>query len=471
MTQIHVSQRGNSKPRISQETIDAVLSVPILDLASAMGDTPIRKGKQYAIPCPDPNHTENVSDNAYIEPNKNVFKCFSCMVGGNHAVAFYSYKTYGEYDAKKHFIPSIKAVAELMGIQIKNEDGTIALPGASEPQHRFVKAVELEPKEPKILDIVYRAFLNLCPIRQNHLDEWVTKRRYSKDDIQTMLLRSVPTADEWKSIYQTLHDLGYPLERIPGFAERFVPEFYEECNLELGSGLESLKINGKDTKGTWLYTPSTFASGYFIPVRDENGYIIRLRICQDNGNPKYIWFSSEHNVQTETKLPYIRRNGTSSGTPHSVSVPFNVLKQWQPGTHVSNVISIKEMIITEGEHKSQISANFFNRYVRGLAGIGNFATLLDEIRGLKESGLEKVIIAIDMDTLEKEDDSIKSEKKQKNLFKILKTFAAELLKLDVTCCLWTWNLQHGKGLDDLVYNRKLPIEINLRTGQRQTVKI
>ncbi|AMR93004.1 hypothetical protein [Lysinibacillus sphaericus] len=44
-----------------------------------------------------------------------------------------------------------------------------------------------------------------------------------------MMLKSVPTSDEWKSIYQTLHDLGYPLERIPGFAERFIPEFYEEC--------------------------------------------------------------------------------------------------------------------------------------------------------------------------------------------------------------------------------------------------
>ncbi|AMR93006.1 hypothetical protein A1T07_22635 (plasmid) [Lysinibacillus sphaericus] len=44
MTNIHVSQRGNSMPRISQETIDAVLSVPIIDLANVMGDMLIRKG-------------------------------------------------------------------------------------------------------------------------------------------------------------------------------------------------------------------------------------------------------------------------------------------------------------------------------------------------------------------------------------------------------------------------------------------
>ncbi|AMR93003.1 hypothetical protein [Lysinibacillus sphaericus] len=75
------------------------------------------------------------------------------------------------------------------------------------------------------------------------------------------------------------------------------------------------------------------------------------------------------------------------------------------------------MIITEGEHKSQISANFFNRYVRGLAGIGNFATLLDEIKELKALGLEKVVIAIDMDTLEKEDDS-SNQRKSKRIYLI-----------------------------------------------------
>ncbi|AMR93005.1 hypothetical protein A1T07_22630 (plasmid) [Lysinibacillus sphaericus] len=55
------------------------------------------------------------------------------MVGGNSAVAYYAIKTYGTYDSKKHFLPSVRAVAELMGIQIKNEDGTISLPGATEP--------------------------------------------------------------------------------------------------------------------------------------------------------------------------------------------------------------------------------------------------------------------------------------------------------------------------------------------------
>lgn len=466
MTQIHINQREKSYSRISQETIDAVLSIPIIDLANVMGDTLVRKGKQYAIKCPDPKHSENISDNAYIEPNKNVFKCFSCGTFGNSAIAYYAVKTYGEYEPKKHYIPSVKAVAELMGIQIKNEDGTIALAGTVEPQRRFVKPIELEAQDPRILDVVYRAFLRLCPIREQHLNEWLNKRCYTEQQINLMMMRSIPTVQEWKAIHSELVTLGYPLERIPGFSERFVLDFYEEFDLALGSGLETGKSKGKDVTGTWMYTPATFASGYFIPVRDENGYIIRLRIRQDVGEPKYIWFSSEHNIENEESLLRKRRNGVSSGSPYSVSIPFNILSQWTPGTHVSEVISTDELIITEGEHKSQISANIFNRLVTGLAGIGNFRSLISEIKDL---GVSKVIIAIDMDTLEKEDDSIKSEKKQKNLFNILKEFAAELLKLDVTCCLWTWNLQDGKGLDDLILNKKLPVEINLRTGQRQNV--
>ncbi|MFG3613432.1 DNA primase [Rummeliibacillus stabekisii] len=90
---------------------------------------------------------------------------------------------------------------------------------------------------------------------------------------------------------------------------------------------------------------------------------------------------------------------------------------------------------------------------------------------IKQWGVKKFIIAYDMDSLQREDDSIKSAKKQKNLFTILQSFATEVMKLGVDCCLWTWNMSDGKGLDDLLLSNKLPIEINLRTGTKKLVNL
>lgn len=57
--------------RISQETIEQVNSVSILELAEVLGDQPRRAGKQYQICCPNPQHQENTPD-TFIEPNRNI---------------------------------------------------------------------------------------------------------------------------------------------------------------------------------------------------------------------------------------------------------------------------------------------------------------------------------------------------------------------------------------------------------------
>lgn len=90
---------------------------------------------------------------------------------------------------------------------------------------------------------------------------------------------------------------------------------------------------------------------------------------------------------------------------------------------------------------------------------------------IKEWDVEKFIIAYDMDTLQRVDDSDKSVKKQRTLFETLKEFAAEVLQLGVDVDLWTWNMNDGKGLDDLLLANKLPMEVNLRTGERKVVDL
>lgn len=463
-----MNQTPSRSFRISQESIDIIKGIPIIDLASAMGDPLTREGKQYQIPCPDLNHTEKVSTNAYIEPNKNLFKCFSCGIGGNSAIAYYAYKTFGHYEPKKHFVPSVKGIAEIMGVPLKMEDGSVVGRDSGKTIRKFVPQKELEARSPEELDAVYRAFLSLCPIYDHHLAEWRNQRRYTDEQINLVGLRSIPTKDMWVSMYEKLHAAGISLERVPGFSQSFMPDFYETVFPEhLGEKADLKDDEGKTFSGFWYYLPSSMSQvGYYIPVRDENGYIIRLRIRRDNGDPKYIWFSSQHNIDTESNVLKKRKNGVGSGGPLNIAVPFSLLKNWPKGEHLTNVCHTKTLIVTEGEFKSQISANTFNVPVAGTAGLGNFRDLIPLI---KEWGVEKLIIAADMDTLQKEDDTLKAEKKVANLFELLRNLSIEVAKTGASTCIWTWGLQDGKGLDDLVYNRKLPVEINLSNRTRHAV--
>ncbi|MET3658065.1 CHC2 zinc finger domain-containing protein [Sporosarcina psychrophila] len=124
--------------RISQETIEQVKAVPILELAEALGDQPRRAGKQYNVCCPNPQHNENTPD-TFIEPNKNIFKCFGgggCGAGGNNSISYFSWHEFDGYDPKQHFLKSIRGIAELMGIPIKTEDGKVIKPGNEEYKPR-----------------------------------------------------------------------------------------------------------------------------------------------------------------------------------------------------------------------------------------------------------------------------------------------------------------------------------------------
>lgn len=451
--------------RISQETIEQVNAVSILELAQRLGDNPRRMGKQYIVPCPNATHQEKTPDTA-IEPNKNMFKCFGgggCGAGGNSSIKYFSWHEYGSYEPKEHFLKSVRGVAELMGIPIKTDDGKILKPGNPDyvPRKALPQQVELEVQSADIVDKVYRTFLSLCPMYEHHLKEWREERSYTDETIQSILLRSVPSNEEWLKIYEMMHKHGYPFERIPGFSQQFIPNDY--------SHPFPASVVEKDEKrnGVWAYAPSA-GKGYFIPVRDEFGRIIRLRVRKDEGKPKYVWFSSQHNIETEDNPLRLRKNGVSSGAPLNVVVPSTFFSRWAPGTHLPDIFRVDTVLATEGEHKSYISADKLNIPVIGAPGVGNFKDMLPM---LEAWDVKKFIIAYDMDSLQRLDDSDKSVKKQLSLFETLKVFAAEVLKLGIDTYLWTWNLNDGKGLDDLLLANKTPIEVNLKTGERKLVNL
>ncbi|WP_281217344.1 DNA primase [Lysinibacillus capsici] len=454
--------------KISQESIERVKAVTLVDLAQTLGLQTKRVGKQLFIPCPNPSHNESKLDTCCIEINRNIFNCFHCAdVRGNNAISLYSWHQFGQREGK--FKESVLGVAELMGIEVKDELGAIIKPGSNtyKPSVKFISQ-ELEPQPIQVVDAFYRALLQLCPLREEHVNELMKKRRYSAEEINLYMFRSVPSLEEWVNIYAHLKSLNYSFERIPGLSQIFQPDFFDsKIPRELGDVGTFTDSKGKKHNGYWFYVLNV-SKGYFIPVFNEDGFIVRLRVRRDGENPKYVWFSSTHNIEIENTITKARRNGVSSGAPITIEIPPDYLKRWQRGINVTNVFQTRTLLITEGEHKAKISAKSFNVFAAGLPGAGNFNEILQLI---PKWNIQKLIIAYDMDTLQRSDNSSESLKKQATLMEIVNRFAIEVSKLGVQSVIWTWNLKDGKGLDDLVYNHKLPIEYNLITKRQRAVTL
>ncbi|KJD42947.1 CHC2 zinc finger domain-containing protein [Paenibacillus terrae] len=432
---------------ISEETIELVKRVSVYEVADILGFHLKRVGTYWNIKCPNPDHYEKTPQ-TYISMSTGYFKCYSgggCGADGN-VINFFSWHYYGGYDPKKDFVRSVEGIATLMGIPIKYSDGSISQDNTRPvyvPKEQ-PKLVEIPAASPDVCDQTYRRFLDLCPVFNEHLEEWLgPKRQYTKEQVEVIGLRSVPkTVDQAKKIVNTLISEGYQIERVPGFTQF----------LRKDGRLEN------DQDWYWLIAGM---GKYYIPIRDDMGRIIRLRIRTNlEDNKKYVWFSSA----PMNKGNFIRRGGAGSGAPVNVIVPSKLMALWQPGTEITGILKVNKVLIIEGEHKGYIVSEFLNMLVISIPGVGNFR---DVIPLLKKWGVQEVAIAYDIDAFY---DEKKNTGKNENVFKQLVRFGKALISEEnIHSELWVWNPRDGKGLDDLILGGKLPIVINLRTNERSNL--
>ncbi|MFS0557493.1 CHC2 zinc finger domain-containing protein [Brevibacillus sp. 179-C9.3 HS] len=452
--------------------IDTIRSVSVLELAERMNHAPQRRGSSYVVFCPNPLHEEKTPD-CYIEPRRNFFNCFGgggCGAKGD-AIKYWSWAVFGSYDPKQHYIEALVGIAKVMNIPVEYEGSTSTVAtqksqsvystqGAN-PSYVKSPRNEVEARSAVDCDRIYRKFLSLCSLLPEHAMELIgPKRQYTNEQVVSLLIRSVPAREDVQSIIRKLLDSGESLDRVPGFTKR-------------------LRKNGDPSiEKDWYWTINA-SKGYFIPVRDENARIVRLRVAT-GGTPKYIWFSSPPNVSLidnqwvfdnsimerdrEKNLIHMSRGGAPSGAPINVVAPQKLMNIWDPGTHISSIMMVNEVLVTEGEHKSTISANKLKRLVLGLPGVGNWKDVVPLVQAW---GVQRLVLAYDSDALYSE---TKVAGKNVEVFKALVEFAKSLLAIGLDVVLWTWNSNDGKGLDDLLLSNKLPTEIDLRTREKRPVQ-
>jgi hypothetical protein len=197
--------------------------------------------------------------------------------------------------------------------------------------------------------------------------------------------KSVPDFPFAKNVARSLSEYG--LERVPGFYKQ----------------------------NDWMMEAR--APGFYIPVRDERGRIQALQIRQDEGKPRYIWFSS----------PY-KPLGASSGAP----VHFQ-------NTHL--IRDTGQAIITEGALKADVIACLQNVGTIGIPGVSTFPE--DFGHKLREQipELKRTTVAFDSDW------QTKPQVKQA-LFRLIQRL--ERAGFSVRVKTW-WN--GAKGYDDYLLER------------------
>jgi len=198
-----------------------------------------------------------------------------------------------------------------------------------------------------------------------------------------------------------------------------------------------------------------FGGGLFLPVRNAEGMIVGAQVRVDDperfGVGKYVWFSAS------------RYGGVKAETRTHVAMP--VLEE--AGDRKQET-GWRRVWITEGVLKADISALKLEEPVLGIPGVTTWKAD-DILRSLWTLGAEEVIIAFDADL--RENESVKAQRDK---------LASELLKYGYRTLIAEWEIEEGKGLDDLLVAggyprikpfRPVPDLSKLRTDQVRQVKV
>lgn len=155
---------------------------------------------------------------------------------------------------------------------------------------------------------------------------------------------------------------------------------------------------------------------------------------------RYLWLSSAN-----------EEGGTGAGPlPVHIAIPSTQLKDWKTGT----VLKKKTVWITEGPLKADISSDLLGKVLENdkandlgdtvisIPGVNSWRIILPI---LKEMGVERVILAIDMDANTNPDVKLH-----------LGECMLELRKENYTIDIALWDLKEGKGLDDVLLKSIIP---------------
>lgn len=270
-----------------------------------------------------------------INLKKNVYHCNKCGVYGGQL------QLYGDL----YGLDRSAAYKEIKDLLQKGDQD-------SEYQ-RHKKEIAEKPKirnssraSDQVLHQTYTMLLSMLTLSETH-EKNLLERGLSMEQIQKNGYKSTPVFG-FRKLTERLIEAGCTVEGVPGF--------YQEED------------------GAWSIRFKRKCSGFLIPVRTIEGYIVGMQIRLDHpfDHTKYIWLSSIND-----------KMGTSSGSPiHFVGNPRDEI-----------------VFLTEGPLKGDIASFLSGRTFACVPGVNQYANLPELIAQLKQRRVKLVYETYDMDKL------------------------------------------------------------------------
>lgn len=271
------------------------------------------------------------------------------------------------------------------------------------------KVEQKAPLDPAKLDTAYRTFLSMCNLTGEDLKYLTAERQLTAEEIDEFGLKSFPLRTIRHDLQTHLIEQGIDPAEIPGFFQ------YDDDD---------------------IITFSRYV-GVIIPIKDVSGKILGLQIrkrkLKDESDNRYVWFSSSFAKNKEGKKREFRFEGRGPESPLG----------FVPGTFSAK--SVTTLFVTEGFFKAIAIRKYLRSPSITVQGVTNWRKLGDYIKELKEvyPKLSRVIFALDADFICNLNVSTQMCKMYKSLEE---TFP------EITYCTMLWEIEDGKGIDDLLNN-------------------
>lgn len=382
-----------------------VMDIPIDSIISAeMG--PLRtNGPHLEGICPF--HNDKRRGSFKVTPGKNRWKCFACGEGGDK-IDFIS-KLYGlNFEDSIHYISEKFGYVHPSGPNAFTSGKKGSKSGeAVRPYERKEEQQEKSKKaSAEILDVVYGCMVKASAGMTQRLMKYLYTERHLKI-WQMNDFFELPRNDDrefWRRFYGLLAE-----RKIKKSVLLSVPGFYVA-----------------DTVRGARYAIMDYGSeAYGILCRNAVGKIVGVQVgffFHKGNGPKYLWLSSG-NVEEN----HMGRYGCNSGAPYGIE---------QPVGHIYPVI-----VVTEGKYKALAFASK-GMLTIDLHGVSNLRNLKNTIAELSKKYQERPSIMIGLDADAVVNDGVAAA--VKNIY--------SFFKADYRVTVASWDLQLGKGFDDLVNN-------------------
>lgn len=371
-----------------------------------------------------PLHGDTEFGNFKINDKKGIYKCFACGAYGD-GIQFVK-----EF-FKLAFKPAVMKIAVDNGI-ITEKQAEEYLGGKISDVNVQMVALENQKGKDKVngitevadantRDMAYRVFLHNTTLSDAHRQYLRDERGLSDEEINEkgFFTFPEPTDEFLDRLYKTLgHITPNLFKEIPGFHTE-----------------ESMMLPTFDAKREREYR-YTFAKhkGIGIPVKNAYEQFIGIQIRRDTVGDKkkrYTWFSSSYAQYDENKFIF----GTPAGAPTHVAYPKE--------NRFPNVA-----FVTEGFFKAEQIARTFGAVCVSVSGVGNYRSVAKDLRGIEiETGnkIEHIYVSYDADMCQ----NMQVYNHAKNMVTLIKeTFAEAAIYMTL------WNEKDGKGIDDLIQNKK-----------------